>query len=63
MEHVQIVNKPRHISGSLKDRVYIKKTLMKEFSANGTVENFYFSNHDAIRIVIEKNNVDFQTIP
>ena len=34
---------------------------MEEFSANATVENIYFSDHDAIRIVIEKNNVDFQT--
>ena len=36
---------------------------MEEFSANATVENIYFSDHDALRIVIEKNNVDFQTIP
>ena len=62
-EHVQIVNKPTHISGSLIDHVYIKKTLMEEFFANAIVENIYFSDHDAIRIVIEKNNVDFQTIP
>ena len=62
-EHVQIVNKPTHISGSLIDNVYIKKTLMEEFFANAIVENIYFSDHDAIRIVIEKNNVDFQTIP
>ena len=36
-EHVQIVNKPTHISGSLIDHVYIKKTLMKEFFANATI--------------------------
>ena len=64
MEHVQIVNKPIHISGSLIDHVYIKKTLMEEFSANITIENIHFSSdHDAIRIVIERDNVDFQTIP
>ena len=62
-EHVYIVNKPTNISGSLTDHVYIKKTLMEEFFANATVKNIYFSDHDAIRIVIEKNNVDFQTIP
>ena len=62
-EHVQIVNKAIHISGSLIDFVYIKKTLMEEFSTNVTIENIHFSlDHDAIRIVIEKNNVDFQTI-
>ena len=62
-EHVQIVNKPAHISGSLTDHVYIKKTLMEEFFVNAIVENIYFSDHDAIRIVIEKNNADFQIIP
>ena len=63
MEHVQMVNIPTHICGSLINHVYIKKTLIEEFSANATVENIYFSDYDAIRIVIEKNNVDFQTIP
>ena len=56
------MNKPTHISGSLIDHVYIEKTLMEEFSANAIVENIYFSDHDAIRIVIEKNNLDFPTI-
>ena len=32
-EHVQIVNKPTHISATLIDHVYIKKILMEEFSA------------------------------
>ena len=62
-EHVQIVNKLTHISGSLIDYVYIKKTLMGEYSANATVENIYFSDHDAMTIVIEKTNADFQTVP
>ena len=55
-----MVNKPPSISGSLIDHVYIKKTLIAEFSIKTTVENIYFSNHDVIRIAIEKNNVDFQ---
>ena len=62
-EHVQIVTKPAHISGSLIDHVYIKKTLVEEFFANAIVENIYFLYHDAIRIAIGKNNVDFHTIP
>ena len=41
-DHVQIVNKTTHISGSLIDLVYIKKTLMKHFSINVTVENLLF---------------------
>ena len=30
-DHVQMVNKPAHISGSLIDFVYIKKALTEEF--------------------------------
>ena len=59
-DHTQMVNKPPCISGSLIDHVYIKKTLIAEFSIKTTVENIYFSNHDVIRIANEKNNVDFQ---
>ena len=40
--HVQMVNKPTHISGSLIDHVYIKKSLIEEFLFNATVENIYF---------------------
>ena len=36
---------------------------MEEFSINLTVENIYFSDHDAVRTVIDKNVVDFHTIP
>ena len=31
-DHVLIVNKPKHIFGSLIDHVYIKKLLWKKFS-------------------------------
>ena len=48
-----MVNKPKHISGSLIDHVFIKKALMKEFLTNVTLENIHFSEHD------EKNYVDF----
>ena len=49
-------------SGSLIDHDYIKKTLMEEFSTNATIENSYFSDHDAVRTAIEKNVLDFHTI-
>ena len=35
-DHHQTVNKPTHISGSLIGHVYIKKTLMEEFSTKAT---------------------------
>ena len=62
-DHIEMVNKLTHISGSLIDHVFIKKDLMEEFFINATVENIYFSDHDAIRILIEKNAVGFYTIP
>ena len=62
-DHVQLVNKATHISGPLIDHVYVKKTLMEEFFINSTVANIYFSDHDTVRIVIDKNAVDFHTIP
>ena len=58
-DHVQVVNKPTHISGSC---LYQEK-LIEEFFTNATVENFYFADHHAVRITNEKNAVDFRTIP
>ena len=54
-----MVSKQTHISGSLIDHVYIKKAVMKEFFTDVTVENICFSDHDAVRIAIDKNYVDF----
>ena len=48
-------NKPTDISGSLIDHVYIKKRLKKELFFNATVQNIHFSDHDAVRVIIEKN--------
>ena len=39
--HVQMVNKPAHISGSLIDHVYIKNALREEFFTNVTVQNIF----------------------
>ena len=40
-DHHQTVNKPTHISGSLIGHVYIKKTLMEEFSTKVTATYFF----------------------
>ena len=45
-DHVYIVNKQLHISGSLINFVYIKKALMEE--------NIYFPNYDTVKILTEK---------
>ena len=52
-----------HISGSLTDHVYIKKTLIEEFFTNATVENIDFLDHNSVRITTEKNYVDFHINP
>ena len=57
-----IVNKPMQISNSLIDHVYINKTLVEEFFTNVIVENICFLDHDALRIAINKNAVDFHTV-
>ena len=61
--HVQIVNKPTHISGFLLHFVNIKRALMEEFLIDVFVENMHFSDHDAVRIGIDKNYVDFHINP
>ena len=59
--HIQKVIKPTHISRSLIDHVYIKKTLMmEESSTNVSVKNIYFLDDDSLRNAIEKNVIDFQ---
>ena len=61
--HVQMVNNPKFLSGFFVDQVYINNSLMKECFTNATVGNIYFSDHNAVRIIIEKNAFDFYTIP
>ena len=36
---------------------------MEEFFSSVIVENSYFSDHDAVRTVVEKNSVDFHINP
>ena len=38
--HAPMVNKPKHIPGSLIGHIYIKKSLMEEFFTNVSVETF-----------------------
>ena len=54
----QVVDESTHISGSKTDDVYIKSALLEEFHIKAIVQNIYFSDHDAVRIILRKN-VDF----
>ena len=51
----QIVDKSTHISGLKTDHVYIKSALLEEFHTKAIVQNVYFSDHNAVRIVFRKN--------
>ena len=57
-----MVNRQTHKYRSLIGHVYVKKNLMDEFFVNKTVVNIYFSDPDAIIMIIEENAVDFRTI-
>ena len=62
-DHVRIVHKPTHIPGSLIDRAYINKALMDKFLTSVTVQNICFSDLEAVRVVVEKNSLDFYINP
>ena len=53
-------NKPTHISGFVIDHIYSRKLWWnnsEKYLYN--CKNIYFSDNDAVRIVTEKNSVDF----
>ena len=41
-----------YIAGSLIDHIYIQKYLTEDFFTNTTFEKIYFSDYDAVRIII-----------
>ena len=43
-----------HTSGSQIDYVYIKSILLEEFHKKTIVQNIFFSDHDAVRIIFWK---------
>lgn len=51
-DHFQIVIESTHVSGPLIGYVYIKKILMQGLFTNIFVRNIYFSDHNAVTIVI-----------
>ena len=58
-----MVKKPAQIFGSFIDHFYIKRVLMEKCFTMINVEKKYFSDHDAVRIAIEKNPVDIHITP
>ena len=55
-EYNMVVNTATHISGSLLDHVYVSKELCEQVEITSTVKNVYFTDHDAVKIVLESTN-------
>ena len=54
INYQQVIDQPTHISGSLIDQVYIKKTFLDQIDIHSIVKNIYFSDHDAIKLRLKK---------
>ena len=52
-QYEMVVNSPTHISGSLIDHVYINKDLYQQIEITSMVKNVYFTDHEAIKIVLK----------
>ena len=62
IDYVQLVEQATHISGSLIDHVYVKKNILEELHVDVNVQNIFFSDHDAVRIVLTNDQIDFSVI-
>ena len=52
-DYDQVVQEPTHISGTLIDHVYIKKSLFDILDIRCIVKNTYFSDHDAVIFIFD----------
>ena len=53
-DYKQVVTEPTHISGSLIDHIYIHDNLFQVVNIETLVKNVYFSDHDAIKLILSK---------
>ena len=60
--YTQVVNEPTHQSGSLLDHIYVKNTIFEKFSISTSTINIYFSDHDAVRLKVTSQDVDFNIV-
>ena len=54
-QYEQLVLEATHIGGSILDHAYVKKSLLGHFSIIVNVESIFFSDHETVRIAIQKN--------
>lgn len=61
-DYKQVVNKPTHISGSLIDHIYVRNNLFNIFDIQVLVKNVYFSDHEAIKLRLQKKIPEFKSL-
>ena len=52
----QCVLEPTHLSGAVLDHVYVKKCLRLHYNVIVSVKRIFFSDHEAINIVLERKD-------
>ena len=50
----ELYDKPTHLGGALLDHVFVKKTVLKQYTVTCSVLNIYFSDQDAIQLEISE---------
>ena len=55
----QLVEFPAHTAGSTLNHMYVKKSSLEDYEVEIMVLKTYFSNHDAVRVTISKEYIDF----
>ena len=48
----QLVTEATHLNGSILDHVYVRKSLLSSFSICVVVKCLFFTDHDAIKILV-----------
>ena len=54
----QILEEPTHISGSLIDHVYVKKTFYDQIDIHTIIKNTHFSDHDAVKVTLKRKFIE-----
>ena len=55
-EYKLVVSEPTHMEGGLLDHLYLMKQFLVRKHVNSTIKNIYFSDQDAVKIHIQKEN-------
>ena len=51
-EYSQLVTEPTHLTGSILDHVYVKKSFLSLYDVNVFVQSVFFTDHEAVSVRI-----------